>query len=76
MMDNFCDKYSLMYCSFLFNFDYTAVSTLYFKAKININNGPVHRISILVASSSNECLCESPHMGRFARAFAAHIHKL
>ena len=37
-------------------------------------DGPVHEISLLLASASSEGSGESAHMRRLARAFAARIH--
>ena len=37
--------------------------------------GPMHEISVLIASSSNEVLDESAHMHRLTRAFNACIYK-
>ena len=37
-------------------------------------DGPVHEISVLLASASSEGSGESAHMRRLARAFAARIH--
>ena len=38
-------------------------------------DGPVHEISILIASASSKCSGGSAHMLRLARAFIAHIQE-
>ena len=35
---------------------------------------PVHDISVLFVSTNIKCSCDSAHMRRHTRAFAAHIH--
>ena len=39
-------------------------------------NDESRELLVLFRLSSNECSCESAHMRRLARAFAARIHKV